>query len=73
MEEEDEVVTSPLSRSVELEGNRLKIIIYRGKYIDDDWMLEVVDGQGRSNVSNEMYVTDQAALEAAMRALQKLA
>jgi hypothetical protein len=71
MKEEDEVVTSPLSRSLELDGKQLKINIYKGTYRDDDWMLEVIDGEGRSYVFNEMYLTDESALAAAMKTVQK--
>lgn len=71
MRDEDAVVTSPLSRDVLKDGKSLKINIYRGTYSDDDWMLEVVDAEGRSYVSDEMYVTDQAALEAAISTLRK--
>jgi hypothetical protein len=66
MRDEDVVVTSPLSRDVVQDGKPLKINIYRGTYTDDDWMLEVVDAEGHSYVSDEMYMTDQAALDAAI-------
>ena len=70
MKDEDVVVTSPLSRDFVQDGKHLKINIYRGAYSDDDWMLEVVDDDGHSFVSNEMFVTDQAALDAAMSELR---
>jgi hypothetical protein len=69
MKDEDVVVTSPLSRDFIQDGKYLKINIYRGTCRDDDWMLEVVDVDGHSYVLGEMFVTDQAALEAAMSAL----
>ncbi len=62
-------VTSPLSRDFLQDGKHLKINIYRGTNSDDDWMLEVVDAQGHSFVSNKMFMTDQAAHDAAMTAL----
>ncbi len=70
MRAEDEVVTSPLSRTLEISGHVVTIAIYRGTQLGDDWMLEVVDERGISNVFNEMYSTDHAALEAAIDALR---
>ena len=72
MKDEDVVVSSPLSRDFVQNGKSLKIKIYRGTYSDDDWMLEVIDAEGHSFVSNEMYVTDEAALNAAINTLHDL-
>jgi hypothetical protein len=72
MKKEDEVVTSPLSRGFQRDGKPLTITIYRGTYSDDPWFFEVVDNAGCANVSNEMYETDKAALEAAMTALNEM-
>ncbi len=72
MKDEDVVVISPLSRDFVQNGRSLKINIYRGTHNDDDWMLEVIDARGHSFVSNEMYVTDEAALKAAINTLGDL-
>ncbi len=69
MQDEDVVVTSPLSRDFVHDGKHLKITIYRGTLSDDDWMLEVVDADGHSYVFDEMYGTDQDALDAAVSQL----
>ncbi len=66
MKEEDEVVTSPLSRAINQDGKRVQICIYRGTLDGDTWICEVIDSDGHPSVSNEMYATDQAALEAAI-------
>ncbi len=72
MRAEDEVVTSPLSRTLEISGHVVRIAIYRGTQRDDDWMLEVVDETGVANVSNETYSTDRAALDAAINSLRHI-
>ncbi|MBS0250433.1 MAG: hypothetical protein JSR78_05145 [Proteobacteria bacterium] len=70
MKAEDEVVTSPLSRSLDVGGKHLMINVYRGALRDDDWFYEVVDGDGRAEVSEFMFTSDQDALDAALRALR---
>ena len=43
MDDDYEIVMSPLSRDVTQDGFTVKIFIYRGEHDDDDWILEVVD------------------------------
>lgn len=72
MKKEDEVVTSPLSRDFQRDSKHLTITIYRGSYSDDPWFFEVVDNAGHADVSAKMYETDEAAFEAAIRALHEM-
>lgn len=69
MKAEDEVVTSSLSRTLDVGGKHLVINVYRGAFSDDDWFYEVVDANGHADVSEYMYDTDEDALEAALRAV----
>jgi hypothetical protein len=70
MKQEDQVVTSPLSRALDVGEQHLVIRVFRGAFEDDDWMFEVVDSQGCADISQEMYPSDQAALDAALQAVQ---
>jgi hypothetical protein len=47
----------------------LRIEIYRLEH-QTTWSLEVVDEDGTSNVWNDQFVTDVAALNAAMRVIE---
>ena len=69
MNVEDEVMTSPLSTALDIGNRRFTINVFKGTLKDDDWFFEVVDGQGRVEISQEMYSTDRAALDAALRVL----
>jgi hypothetical protein len=64
---EDEVLLSPLSRTMDMDGQSMKIHIFRGTRDDDNWMLEVIDNSGCATVLNETYSTDRAALSAALK------
>lgn len=66
MKREDEVVISLLSRSFFADGRNVKINIYRGLEIGDEWLLEIIDSAGGITVANTMFPTDQAALDAAI-------
>ncbi|MBS0268948.1 MAG: hypothetical protein JSS54_08205 [Proteobacteria bacterium] len=70
MKQEDLIVTSPLSRELDVGNQHLVICVFRGAFEDDDWLFEVVDSSGRTDISQEMYSSDQAALEAALQAIQ---
>lgn len=70
MKAEDEVVTSSLSRSLDIGGKHLVINVYRGAFSDDNWFYEVVDADGHADVSEHMYNSDNDAFEAALRAVQ---
>ena len=55
------LIHSGLSKTVELEGCKFRIEIYR---IEDKagWALEVVDEEGTSTVWDDLFPTDHAAL-----------
>ena len=59
-----EIISSPLSQSVVVEGNRFEIQIYRGE--DTPWSLEVVNAKGTSFVWDELFPTEEDALGAAL-------
>ncbi|UOA16503.1 hypothetical protein [Sulfitobacter dubius] len=60
-----EIICSPLSQSVVVEGNRFKIQIYRGE--DTQWSLEIVNAKGTSFVWDELFPTEEDALGAALK------
>lgn len=64
------IVSSGLSKRVELEEFQLSIEIYR---LEDDteWVLEVVDQHGTSTVWGEQFGTDQDAYDEAMRTIRE--
>jgi uncharacterized protein len=59
---------SPLSCKVARDGTEVSIEIYADG--DGRWILEVVDEFHNSNVWDEVFATDAAALEAAMRVIE---
>lgn len=69
MEEEYQLVTSPLCRSVTSEGQTVRIEIYRGP--ESDWSLEAVDAFNNSTVWDDLFATDQAALDEALRTIRE--
>ena len=59
---------SPLSQHVERDGHSVRIDIYgegHGK-----WILEVVDQYNNSTVWNDLFETDQFALDAAIETIE---
>ncbi len=46
------------------------INVFKGTLDDDNWLFEVIDGQGHADISPEIYATDQAALNAALQAIR---
>ena len=69
-EQDDVVVYSPLQRTVSRDGVTLCIAIYRGPN-DVGWHLELEDHLGGSTVWQEQFATDQAALDAALLAIEQ--
>lgn len=69
MKAEDQVMTSALSRALDIGDHHLMINVFKGTFDDDDWFFEVVDEQGRAEISDRMYGSDQTALEAALRVI----
>ncbi len=62
------LVTSPLCRSVTDKGRTVRLEIYRG--LDTEWSLEAVDEYNNSTVWDDLFATDQAALDEALRTIR---
>jgi uncharacterized protein len=63
------IIHSALSRTVREGGTEVRIDIYRLE--TTDWSLEVVDETGASTVWDELFPTDQAALDEAMKTIRE--
>jgi len=59
MDDDYELITSPLSQFVTRDDYTVEVCIYRGP--ESQWILEVVDERGGSTVWNEQFPTDEAA------------
>ena len=70
MEDDIEIVYSPLQQSCTKDGHTLDIQIYRGEN-EADWILEIVDEGGSSTVWEDRFPTDKAALDEARRAIDE--
>jgi uncharacterized protein len=70
MEDEYPIEESPLNRTVTRDGMSVEIQIYRGGD-EKGWTLEVVDHEFASTVWDDLFATDQAALEEAMRTIEE--
>ena len=68
MEDEYQLVMSPLCRSITSEGKSVRLEIYRGS--ESDWTLEAVDAFNNSTVWDDTFVTDEAALDEALRTIR---
>jgi hypothetical protein len=69
MNDDYEVVMSPLSTAHESEGKAVQIEIYKDG--EGCWILEVEDDFGNSTVWDDHFTTDQAALREALDAIKK--
>lgn len=70
MDDEIELVMSPLCREISRDGTTIEVHIYRG--VDDNqWVLEVVDQEQGSTVWDDLFPTDQAALDEVMRTIDQ--
>lgn len=65
----DDILHSPLERSVTRDDVTVRICIYRGAE-DPGWLLEVEDHLGGSTVWDDPFPTDQEALDEAMRTIE---
>ena len=63
------IIHSALSRTVRESGTEVRIDIYRLE--TTDWSLEVVDETGASTVWDELFPTDQAAFDEAMKTIRE--
>jgi len=64
------IINSGLSRRVTVEGYNFSIEIYK---LENDlkWMLEVVDEEGTSTVWEELFDTDQSALDEVFKSINE--
>jgi hypothetical protein len=63
------LIQSALSRIVQGNGTEVRIDIYRLE--TTDWSLEVVDETGASTVWDDLFPTDQAALDEALKTIRE--
>ena len=64
------IVHSGLSERVTVEGHEFSIEIYRLEH-EDVWALEVVDEEGASTVWDDLFDTDQAALNEVLKTIEE--
>ena len=69
MNDEPELIYSPLAQTYSADVHTLRIQIYRSQ--GNPWILEIEDELGTSTVWDEPFDTDKAALEAAFLAIEK--
>jgi uncharacterized protein len=70
VDEEYKIIRSPLERRVTERGVSVEVLIYRGED-DAGWILEVVDHTGGSTVWDDAFPTDRAALDEALRTIER--
>jgi hypothetical protein len=68
MEDEYKIITSPLSRKFTRDGITIEILIYRIE-ADPAWQLEVVDAEGGSTLWEDLFATEQDALNEAFQTI----
>lgn len=69
MKLEDEIVTSPLSCSLDIRGRRVVIKVFKGAFFEDEWLFELIEDQHTFNVSETGYRCDRDAVNAALRSI----
>ena len=67
---EPDLIQSGLSRRVTIEGHEFSIDIYRIDTVPQ-WSLEVVDEDGTSSVWDDLFDTDQEALDEVMKTIEE--
>jgi hypothetical protein len=67
--DEHDLIYSPLNQTITRHGVTVEVHIYKDS--TSDWILEVVDGAGNSHVWDDHFLTDQAAFDEALRALDE--
>lgn len=68
-EDEFQLVMSQLCRAVTDKGHTVRLEIYRG--LETEWSLEAVDAFNNSTVWDDLFPTDQAALDEALRTIRE--
>ena len=69
MNDEDDLIYSDLQTTFSSEGHTVEINIYR--LPEPEWVLELVDEFNNSTVWDDSFATDEAALSAALQAIQE--
>ena len=69
MDEDIEIVKSPLCRTFVSGGKKVDVEIYGDG--SDEWVLELVDNDGNSTVWDDPFETDQAALDEFRATIEK--
>jgi len=64
------LINSELSQQISVEGHELRIEIVRLEH-ETQWSLEVVDEDGTSTVWDDLFDTDQSALDAAFEVIRE--
>ncbi len=64
-----QIITSSLSRVVEKDGASVDVRIYRLE--NTEWSLEIVATRGTSTVWDDLFPSDEAALAAALQAIEE--
>ena len=67
-----EIVMSPLCREILEDDTKIQVDIYRGVE-ESGWILEVIDEENASTVWDEPFDTDQEALDAVMKVIERMA
>jgi len=67
--DDPKIIQSALSRTIQEDGIELRIDIYRLE--TTDWSLEMIDERGTSTVWDDLFPTDQAALDEALKAIHE--
>ena len=65
-----EIVMSPLCREIIEDGTKIQVDIYRGEN-ESGWILEVIDEENTSTVWDDPFDTDQEALGAVMKVIER--
>lgn len=69
MDQDYQLTTSPLCQSVTDNGHTVRFEIYHGP--GTDWTLEAVDAFNNSTVWDDLFATDQAALDEGLRTIRE--
>ncbi len=69
MNDQYEVIMSPLCQSMESEGINVQIDIYADG--DGGWILEIIDGDNNSIIWDEPFKNDKEALKEAVDTITK--
>ena len=65
-----EIIMSQLCREVTGDDTRIQVDIYRGEN-EAGWILEVIDEENASTVWDDPFDTDQEALDAVMKVIDR--